>query len=216
MPGIYDLTPGGAPPLGQTRYNPCRSLHGDQIAQSQKRVQAEKARKPTPPIDALPLDSSSDEELDGQQAAKDEPSDDSEFGENKKTKKASGNPISSASSNLSSVKGDDGEKKSLSVEPSNIRPGSFTSGTGPRSRNSSQGSQKRKDAILDDDDDPFFHSQKKRNRQSYGHGSANIHRGSISKPDNSTKKSPKAGPSFKQPGSDAIIARGRTSYVLTS
>ena len=202
----------GAPAVGLTKVNKYSSLHG-------RSPQPDKTRKPSPPIHASPRGSSSDEEFDVQQVPDDGVSDDSKFGGVEEKKKLNIHATLNSSTESNSAKGEDGQKRGLSVEPSNIRAGNFTSGIGPRSRNGLQNSQKRKDAEEDDDDVPFQYSQKKRPRQSYGYGSANINRGSVKKPGTPTKKSfkesDKARPSFRGPDTvDGMLARGRTSLRI--
>lgn len=194
MAGLLNLS-AGPPSLGMTRRDfRYASLHGDSLRQS------EKPPEPSDPIFALPKGSSSD----------DETSDDSEFGRSEK-KKPVGIGMLRTSTHSSPANGEDGKKRELSVEPSNIRPGSFTSGKGSGSRNGSQSSQKRKNADLDDDDMPFAFSQSKKPRQ--GYGSTNIHRGPVTKPGNPKKLLPKErekpAPAFKKRDTSAMEARGR-------
>lgn len=178
------------------------SLHGDSLRQS------EKPPEPSDPIFALPKGSSSDEEFGRLEVLDDETSDDSEFGRSEK-KKPVGIGMLRTSTHSSPANGEDGKKRELSVETSNIRPGSFTSGKGSGSRNGSQSSQKRKNADLDDDDMPFAFSQSKKPRQ--GYGSTNIHRGPVTKPGNPKKllpkESEKPAPAFKKRDISAMEAR---------
>lgn len=206
MAGLLHLTP-GAPAIGLTKHNIYTSLHGD----SSRRT----ARKPSPPVNASPRGSSSDEESDGQQVPNDGLSDDSEFGGSGKKRTLDIQAVLSTGIGSGSAKAEDGDKRELSVEPSNIRAGNFTSGTGSRNRNGSQSSQKRNNADVDEDDLPFSFSQSKRPRHGYGYGNANIHRGSATKFESRTKKAPtgsgKAGRSFREPNTDDLLARGRLS-----
>lgn len=203
MAGLLHLTP-GAPGIGLTRHNKYVSLHGNSLR-----------RKPSPPINASPRGSSSDEESDGQQVPNDGLSDDSEFGGSGKKRTIDIQAVLSTGTGSGSAKAEDGDKRELSVEPSNIRAGNFTSGTGSRNRNGSQSSQKRKNADADEDDLPFSFSQSKRPRHGYGYGNANIHRGSAAKSESRTKKAPtgsgKAGRPFRDPNTDDLLARGRLS-----
>ena len=207
MAGLLHLTP-GAPGIGLTKRNKYASLHGDRLREPNK------SRKPSPPINAPPRGSSSDEESDGQQVPNDGLSDDSEFGGSGKKRRPDIQAVLSTRTGSASAKADDGEKRELSVEPSNIRAGRFTSRTGSRSRNGSQSSQKR-NADVDDEELPFSFSQPKRPRHGFGYGNDNIHRGSATMSASHTKKpssgSGKAGRSFRDVNTDALLARGRTS-----
>ena len=190
MAGPLNFIP-GAPAIGLTKHNKFASLHGDC---------SYKPREASPSIFALPRDSSSDEDSKGFQVPEAGASDDSECGGNETRRK-------------SSTVTDVNQKRELRVEPSNIRAGSFTSRAGARNGNGSQDSQKRKDTNTDDDDVPLSFSQPKKQRLSYGNGSMNIHKGSVTKSANQTKKSPakngKAGPALKTPGAPAMLARRR-------
>ena len=211
MAGL-DLTPRAHRAIGLTKQNRYASLHGGYIQQ------AEKPRKPSPAIDAPPRGSSSDEESDGQQIPEDGVSDDSEFGGSRKKRNFNMPVMLNTGMDSNSAEGEDGEKRELSVEPSNIRAGNFTSGTGVRSRNSSQSSQKRKDIVVDDDDIPFSFSQQKKPRQSYG-GSTITPRGSAKKPVSAEKKPPreseKVARSYKPPSTDTMLARSKTSLRIS-
>ena len=211
MAGL-DLTPRAHRAIGLTKQNRYTSLHGGYIQQ------AEKSRKPTPPINDPPRGSSSDEESDGQQIPEDGVSDDSEFGGSRKKRNFNMPVLLSTGMDSNSAKEEDGEKGELSVEPSNIRAGNFTSGTGVRSRNSSQSSQKRKCTVVDDDDIPFSFSQQKKPRQSYG-SSTTTPRGSVKKLVSAEKKplreSEKAARSYRPPGTDTMLARGKTSLRIS-
>ena len=199
MAGLLHLTP-GAPGIGLTKRNIYASLHG--------------TRKPSPQINAPPRGSSSDEESDGQQVPNDGLSDDSEFGGSGKKRTLDIQAVLSTGTGSGSAKTEDGDKRELSVEPSNIRAGNFTSGTGSRNGNGSQGSQKRKNVDVDEDDLPFSFSQSKRSRHSYGYGNAN-NRGSATKFESRTKKtstgSGMAGRPFRDPNTGGMLARGRLS-----
>lgn len=196
MAGPLNFIP-GAPTIGLTKHNKFASLHGDC---------SHKPREASPSIFALPRDSSSDEDSNGLQVPDAGASDDSEFGGNEARRKSTINATLSTGT-------DDNQKRELRVEPSNIRAGSFTSRAGPRNGNGSQNSQKRKDVNTDDDDVPLSFSQPKKQRLSYGNGSINIHRGSVMKSANHTKKPPansgKAGHALKPPAAPAMLARRR-------
>ena len=214
MAGILDLKP-GAPRITGFRkgdYN-FASLHGDHVQQQPK----VKPLRPSPSINASPRGSSSDEDLAGQKVADDAASDDSEFGRIERIRKSGGDEIPSMGMNSSATKGE------LSLEPSNIRASSFTSGKGDRSRHGSQSSQKRTKADLDEDDDmPLSFSQRKKPRHSYGYGSNNIHRGPATKPDKSKKmrsiESEKPPSTFREPATrtGAMLARGRNLLCISS
>ena len=213
MAGILDLKPGAPRITGLRRgdYN-LASLHGDHTQQQPKG----KPPRPSPSINDSPRGSSSDEDLAGQKVADDAASDDSEFGRIERMRKSGGDEISSMDMNLSSTKGE------LSLEPSNIRASSFTSGKGDRSRHGSQSSQKRTKADLDDDDDmPLSFSQQKKPRHSYGYGSINIHRSPATKTDKSKRmrrnESEKATSAFKEPATrtGAMLARGRNFLCIS-
>ena len=204
MAGPLNLIP-GAPAIGLTKHINLASLHGEHIRQT------DKSREPSSSIFAPPRDSSSDEDSNGLQVAEAGASDDSEFEGNETRRKSNINVTSSTGT-------DDNQKRELRVEPSNIRAGSFTSGVGARNGNGSQSSQKRKDANTEDDDVPFSFSQQKKQRQSYGNGSVNIQKGSVTKSANHTKKSPansgKAGHALKPPpDTHAMLARRRMSLL---
>ena len=191
----------GAPAIGLTKHNKFASLHGDSL---------HNPRETSPSIFAPPRDSSSDEDSNGLHVSEAGASDDSEFGRSE-TKRRSNIHMT-----LSTGTGtDENQKRELRVEPSNIRAGSFTSRAGARNGNSSQNSQKRKNANTDDDDVPFSFSQPKKQRQSYGNASLNIHRGSVTKSANHTSKSlaksGKAGHAFKPPATHAMLAQRRMS-----
>lgn len=216
MAGILDLTPGGGLRTVGMRERDFRypSLHGKSSRPS------EQPRKPSPPINAPPRGSSSDEESDEQTIPYGEASDDSEFGGSGRKKNSNGNAklATGTGSSLAEPEEDD-KKNELSVEPSNIRAVTFTSGRGPGSRNGSQSSQKRKDADVEDDEMPMSFSQhQKKPKHGYGHNNVNIHKGSVTKPNN-PKKAPlketeKAGPAFKKPNTDAMLAQCRISSGL--
>lgn len=204
MAGILNFTP-GAPKLGMTRKDfPYTSLHGGSLRQTEK--------TPDPSdIYALPKGTSSDEDSDSEEALNDGASDDDElFGRSEKQKPAKNGMLRTSTHSSPTNGEEDGKKTELSVEPSNIRPGSFTSGRGPGSRNGSQSSQKRKDTDLDDEDVSVAFSQPKKPKKDYG--STNIHKGPVTKPGNPKKVLPKekAGPVWKDGKSDDMIARGRT------
>lgn len=212
MAGV-SLLRSGAPRIGLTRHNEYASLHGD------RKRQPDESRKPSPPISAPPRSSSSEEDSDVQQVPDDGLSDDSEFEEIQPEKKPYIQAPLTSGTDSSSTKGEDGQKRGLSVEPSNIRAGNFTSGTGSGSRNDSQSGQKRKNADMDDDELPLpFSQQSKRQRQSYGYGSTDKNRGSVKKSGNptqtSSKESDKAGHSYKTPMTDATIAIGRMTFSV--
>ena len=198
MAGPLNFIP-GAPAIGLTKHNKFASLHGDS---------SHRLREVSPSIFALPRDSSSDEDSSGLQGPEAGASDDSEFGGIETRRKSNIHVTSSTGT-------DDNQKRELRVEPSNIRAGSFTSGAGARNSNGSQNSQKRKDVDPDDDDVPFSFSQPKKQRLSYGNGSMNIQRGSVTKSVNHTEKSPasrgKARHVLKTPGAPAMLARRRMS-----
>ena len=207
MAGILDLKPGAPRITGLRRadYN-LASLHGDRAQQQPKG----KSSRPSPSINASPRGSSSDEDLAEQKGADDAASDDSEFGRIERMRKSGVDEIPRMGMDSSSTKGE------LSLEPSNIRASTFTSGKGDRSRHSSQSSQKRTKADLDDDDDmPLSFSQQKKPRHSYGYGGINIHRGPATKPDRTKKmrsnESEKAPSTFREPATrtGAMLARGR-------
>ena len=196
----------GARVIGLTKDNPYRSLHGDRLRQSDKR------RKPSPEIDAPPRGSSSDEELDAQELPDDQASDDSEFGRSEKKQEIGRNDMVRTGTNTRSARNEDGKKRELSVEPSNIRTSSFTSAKGHGSRNSSQSSQKRRNLDLDGDEESIAFSQpKKQPRRSYG--SKNRQRSPVTKPENSKRVPPKEyekpGPVYKGDYSRAMIAQGK-------
>lgn len=212
MAGV-SLLRSGAPRIGLTRHNEFESLHGD------RKRQTDESRKPSTPIYASPRSSSSEEDSDVQQVPDDGLSDDSEFGGIQPKKKPYTHASRTTGTDLDLAKGEDGQKRGLSVEPSNIRAGNFTSGTGPGSRNGSQSGQKRKNADMDDDELPLpFSQESKRQRQSYGYGSTNKNRGSVRKSGNPTQtsstESDKAGHSYKTPMIDATIAIGRMSLFI--
>ena len=200
------------PRPGMTRSNnPYGSLHGHRFQPP------EKPRKLSPPIDAPPRASSSDEEPDGQNVLNDESSDDSEFGRTKKKGKLERENRPRTGTESSSANGEDSTKRELSAEPSNIRASTFTSGKWSGSRNGSQSSQKRKSVDVDDDDFPIAFSQSKKPRQSYG--STNKYRSSFTKPGSSKKESRKegkqAGPAYKDVDVSAIQDRGKDPGALT-
>lgn len=207
MVGLYDLSPGPPKSIGLTRQNPYPSLHG------RHSQQPERFRSPSLPIDAPPRGSSSDEEFDKQGIPDDGASDIAEFGRSQKKEKSDGNEILGTGTDSTLARGEDGKKRELSVEASNIRAGRFTSSKGIRSPNGSLSSHKRKDADLDDDDIPLSFSQQKKPRQGCGYGSTNIHRGSVTKPGNPKEippnESKKAGPAFRKPDTGAMLAQGR-------
>ena len=215
MAGILDLKPGAPRITGLRRrdYN-LASLHGDHTQQQPKG----KNPRPSPSINASPRGSSSDEDFAGQKVADGAASDDSEFGRIERMRKSGGDEIPRMGMDSSSTKGE------LSLEPSNIRASSFTSGKGDRSRHGSQSSQKRTKANLDDDDDmPLSFSQQKKPRHSYGYGSVtNIHRGLATKPDKSKRmrsnESEKAPSTFREPATrtGAMLARGRNLLCISS
>ena len=198
MAGSLHLTP-GARVIGLTRHNKYGSLHGDRL-------------QPDPSLLAPPKSSSSDEEPDGQQVPHDGGSDDSEFGASMPKKKFNIHEVLRTSSDLNPAKGHNSEKRGLSVEPSNIRASSFTSGTG---RNGSQSNQKRNDPDADDDDVPLSFSQSKRPRKSLGYGSTKVNRSLIKTPGSPTKQhrkeSDKARRTFKPPGTDSMLAKRKIS-----
>lgn len=205
MAGLLHLKP-GARPLGLTKHgNIYESLHRP-------------PREPSPSVFASPKGSSSDEEFDGPGHPDKVTSDNSEFVGSEQKEKPNRYGTLRTRKGLSSVVREDGKKRELSVEPSNIRPSSFTSGKGPGSRNGSQGSQKRENADLEDDDLPTSFSQRKRPRQSYGHGSMTKQKASVTKPSNlnkaPSKASGKAGPVYKDPAYDATMAQGRRSWRI--
>ena len=212
MAGLLSLTP-GAPGIGLTRQNKYASLHGDSLRQP------DKTRKPSPPILASPIGSSSDEEPDGLQVPEDRVSDDLQFGGGEtRREKSSIHSTLNTGGNSHSSNDEDGEKGGLSVEPSSIRASTFKSGTGPNSRNGSQTSQKRKDTDVDDEDVPLSFSQSKKLRQSYGYGSMSMLRGYVTKSSNHTKKPPtnrdKGGPHYRDFNPDSMLARGRTYICI--
>lgn len=190
-----------------TRRNEFASLHGDIFKQKQE------IREPSPSIYALPRGSSSDEELDGQDVQNDGFSDDSDLGRTVKNRKVERKTMPSTGTDCKSAKGEDIEERGLSVEPSNIRAGNFTSGKGPGSRNGSQSSQKRKSVDVDDDDLSIAFSQSKKSRQSYG--SVNKYRNSLIKLESpkkgSQKDSNKSGPAYKDVDIRALQDRGKRS-----
>ena len=213
MAGILDLTPGGPRITGLRRgdYN-LPSLHGDHTQQQPKG----KPPRPSPSINASPRGSSSDEDLAGQKIPDDAASDDSEFGRIERMRKSGGDETPRMGMDSNPARGE------LSLEPSNIRPSSFTSGKGDRGRHGSQSSQKRTKADLDDDDEmPLSFSQQKRPRQSYGYGSTNIHRGPATKPDKSNKMKSngieKAPSTFREPATRTgdMLARGRNLLCIS-
>ena len=212
MAGILDLTPGAPRITGlRERDYTLASLHGDHTQQQPKG----KAPRPSPSINASPRGSSSDEDLAWQKIPDDAASDDSEFGRIERMRKSGGDDMLRMGMDLSSAKAE------LSVEPSNIRASSFTSGKGDRSRHGSQSSKKRLRVDLDDDDDmPLSFSQQKRPRHSYGNGSTNPHRGPATKPDNPKKmlfnESEKARSAFREPATriSAMQARGRNLLCI--
>lgn len=206
MAGV-SLLRSGAPRIGLTRHNEYASLHGD------GKRQPDESRKPSPPIYAPPRSSSSEEDSDVLQFPDDGLSDDSEFGGIEPKKKPYTHVALITGTDSGSAKGEDGQKRGLSVEPSNIRAGSFTSGTG------SQSGQKRKNADTDDDELPLPFSQRlKRQRQIYGYGSTNKNRASVKKSgtptQTSSKESDKARHSYKTPMNDATIAIGKLSFSV--
>ena len=205
MPGPLYFKP-GAPTVGMRRQDlRYPSLHGHSLRQP------EKSRESSPSIHAPPRGSSSDEEFDGQEIL-DRASDDSEFGRSEKKGALNGAGMPRPRTDSRPANGEDRKKREPSVEPSNIRPASFTTGIGPGSRNGSQSSQKRNNIDVDDDDDiSVAFSQKKKPRQSYG--STNIYKGSVTKPGSPKKIPPKnsgkAGPAYKESKCDAMLAQGR-------
>ena len=216
MAGILDLKPGAPRTTGLRRRDyTLASLHGDHTQQQPKR----KPPRPSPSINASPRGSSSDEDLAQQKVPDDAASDDSEFGRNERIRKSGGDEIPRVGMDSSSTKDE------LSLEPSNIRASTFTSGKGDRGRHGSQSSQKRTKADLDDDDDddmPLSFSQHKKPRHSYGYGSTNIHRGPATKPDKSKRmhsgESDKAPSTFREPASrtGAMLARGRNLLCISN
>ena len=204
MAGALHLISGGARASGLTRNNPYESLHSRHLIR-----QPERPREPSPSIFAPPRGDSSDEDFDEQEAPDDGASNDSHFGRSEEKGTPGGKRA------LRSSMGGDGKKRDLSVEPSNIRAGTFTSsGKGSESRNGSQTSLKRNS--VDVSDDPPFASQNKKPRLSYGRGNMSIYQGvgsPVTKPGNPSKTpskgSEKAGRSIKIPDTAAILARGR-------
>lgn len=205
MTGLLDLSPRSPAPIGLTTKNyRLASLHGDRLRQP---------REPSPSILAPPKGSSSDEESNGQEVPGDGLSDDSEFGRSDKKKEIDRSGMLRTGIDSNAAKGEDSYKRELSVEPSNIRPSSFTSGKGPGSRNGSQSSQKRNNIDVDDDEVSIAFSQPKKSRQSYG--STNVHR-VPGKPNKVLlKEGKKAGPAFKNPSTEAMIAQGRRSLRVS-
>ncbi len=210
MTGLLDLTPGPPATIGITKHNHIHaSLHGDRLCQPQK------PREPSPSIFAPPRGSSSDEEFDGQQIPDDGLSDDSEFGRSEKKKEPDSNGMPRTGTDSSPANREDGKKRELSVEPSNIRPGSFTSGKGLGTRNffGSQSSQKRLKDETDDDMGPFgsIHSSqsKKARLKTYG-GPSNIHKGSLVEQKKPTKAATpekrKERPPFRLPNAEPALA----------
>ena len=209
MAGLYNLKP-VAPVVGLTRRNNFASLHGHRTRQTQE------IREPSPSIYALPRGSSSDEELDGQDFPNEGSSDDSEFGRTKKNGKVERKTMPRTGTDCKSTNGKDSKKRDLSVEPSNIRAGSFTSGKGPGSRNGSQSSQKRKSVDVDDDDLSIAFSQSKKSRQSYG--GINKYRNSLTRPESpkkgSHKEDKKSGPAYKDVDIRALQDRGKQFWRI--
>ena len=208
MEGLYDLRPAGAPGIGLTRQNPFASLHGDRLRQ--------KSRKPSPPILAPPRGSSSDEEFDGQDVPGEGVSDDFEFGGSENRGLSPSKGTLGKGTDMIAAEDKNGQKRELSVAPSNIRASSFTSSKGPGSTGS-QSSQKRNIADLDDDEVPMSWSQRKKPRKSYG--SMNIHKGSVAKPGHPKKGPPqgseKAAPLYKNPDFiHDMMAQGRGSLPI--
>ncbi len=203
MAGVLDLTTRAVRAIGLREHDfKYPSLHGDSLRTP---------REPSPSVFAPPRDSSSDERSDGQLVPDDGASDDSEFGRGEKKEKPDRDGVPRRRTDSSSARRKEGRKRELSIEPSNIPTGSFTSGKGPGSRNGSQSSQKRNNPDLDEGDLPlsFSQHQKKKPRQSYGHGSMNKQRstdGLVTKPGNHMKMPPK----------DAMLARGRTTLCIST
>ncbi len=198
MTGPLDLTSRPPATIGITKHNHIlASLHGDRLRQRQK------PREPSPSIFAPPRGSSSDEEFDGQQVPDDGLSDDSEFGRSEKKKGPGRNAMLRTGTDSSPANGEDDKKRELSVEPSNIRPGSFTS----------QSSQKRLKDETDDDMGPFglIHSSqsKKAKMKTYG-GPSNIHKGSLVEQKKPTKAATaekrRERPSFRLPNAEPALA----------
>lgn len=210
MAGLSHLKLGAAPAVGLRKQDyKNASLHGDTL-------QTQQTRKSSSPISAPPRISSSDEELYGQDVPDDGYSDDSEFGRRERM----GNPNSKVAlgvgTNFVSAKGEDSKKGELTVEPSNIRAGSFALGKRPGSRNGSQSSQKRRGVDVDDDDLSVAFSQSKKPRQSYG--STNKHRSSAIKSGSPRKAPPKesgkAGPVYRHRDIREMQDRGRGSLCM--
>ena len=208
MAGPLDLTTRPAAPIGITkRSHIWASLHGDRSGQIQK------PREPSPSIFGPPRGSSSDEEFDGQEVPDDGLSDDAEFGRSEKNKGPDSNGMPRTGTDSSPANGEDGKKMELSVEPSNIRPGSFTSGKDPGTRNGTQSSQKRLKDEMDDDMGPFGSIQssqsKKFKMKTYG-GPSNIHKGSPVEQKKPTKAATaekrKEGPRFRLPNAEPALA----------
>ena len=205
MSATLHLGQSGTRRVGMTKYNPYGSLHGD------------RARQSSPSILASPKGSSSDEAFDETPVHIDEPSDESEFGGGEKKEKPDRNGLPTRRTDSTSANSEDSKKRRLSGEPSNIKPSIFTSGKGLGDCNGSQSSQKGNSADLEEEIlRSFSQNQRKKPRQSYGHGSASKKRGtwdSASKPGNNTRMSPveneKARRSFKNPPSTAMIAQHR-------
>ena len=177
MAGLLDLTSRPPASIGLSKQRHIyASLHGDHSRQPQR------PREPSPSIFAPPRGSSSDEEFDGKEVPDDALSDDSEFGRSEKKKGPNSNGMPRTGTDSSPANGDDDNKRELSVESSNIRPSSFTSGKDLGSRNGSQSSQKRLKDETDDDMGPFgsIHSSqsKKAKIKTYG-GPSNINKGSL-------------------------------------
>lgn len=196
----------GAPSIGLTKNNPFTSLHGHRI------------RKASPAIDAPPRGSSSDEEVDGQAFPHDGASDDSMFGRSEKKENTDRTRILRTGTDSSPARGEYGKKRELSLEPSNIRAGSFTSAKGHGSHDGSQSSQKRRNVAVDVDEESIAFSQpKKQPKRSYG--SKNIEKGPVTKPGNPKKVPPKEnekpGSTFKDPISQAVLAQGRRSLHIS-
>ena len=181
--------------IGLTTRTGYKSLHGDHL---------QKTRESNASVFAPPEDSSDDIT-----------SEDSEFGRIENSEKPSGYALP----RRRSANGEDGKRRELSVEPSNIRAGSFTSSKGP---NGSQSSQKRKNTDFDDDLPHSFSQQQKKPRLSYSHGGMNKHNGmrqSGTKPVNRTKvtaakENIKAGHTFKTPQSNDMLARRKSLLVV--
>ena len=215
MAGALHLISGGARGSGLTRKNPYESLHSGHLIRQPKQH-----REPSPSIFAPPRGDSSDEDLDGQEAPDDGASDDSEFGRSEERGKSGGRRALRSSMVSMSALGEEGKKRDLSVEPSNIRASTFTSsGKGPGSRNGSQTSLKRNS--FDFNDDPPFASQNKKPRHSYGRGSMSKYQSTgspVTKPGNPsklpTKGSEKAGRSIKIPDNAALLAQGRITLCI--